>query len=202
MTVAVETVAEKRPGPGRPRSAECDVAILDAALELFAEVGFEGFTVESVATRAGVGKATIYRRYANKEELVIAAARSLSVVVAPAPDTGTFAGDLRESARGLVHLLTDTIAGTAVRQLVAELDRNEELRVAHGEFLTGRRAQMAAAVGRGVARGELPARTDPELVADLVAGPIFYRHLVLCGRLDRRYADALVARVLEGLLPR
>jgi AcrR family transcriptional regulator len=194
-----ETVG--KPGPGRPRSAEADAAILDAALAIFAAAGYEGLTVEGVAARAGVGKATIYRRYPGKVQLVIAAARSLSAAEAPQPDTGSFREDLRLTARGLVHLLTDTTAGVAVRQLVAELDRNAELRDAHAEFLAGRRANMAAAVQRGVARGELAQVTDAELVADLIAGPIFYRHLVLCGRLDADYADGLVEGVCQGLMP-
>lgn len=190
-----------RPGPGRPRSAAADTAILEAALAEFADAGFDGMTMERVAARAGVGKATIYRRYPSKVQLVIAAARSLSTAEAPHPDTGSFRDDLRLTARGLVHLLGETAAGLAVRQLVAELDRNAELRDAHTEFLAARRANMAEAVRRGVARGELASDTDPELAADLISGPIFYRHLVLCDRLDATYAEILVERVLAGLMP-
>jgi AcrR family transcriptional regulator len=189
------------PGPGRPRSAAADTAILDAALSVFADAGLDGMTMEGVAARAGVGKATIYRRYPSKVQLVLAAARSLSTAEAPQPDTGSFREDLRLTARGLVHLLRDTVAGFAVRQLVAELDRNAELRDAHAEFLAGRRANMATAVQRGVERGELSPDTDAEMVADLIAGPIFYRHLVLCARLDGAYAEELVEGVLSGLMP-
>ena len=94
--VVVSVTAERR--PGRPRSATADQAILDAALELFVEAGLEGLAVEQVAARAGVGKATIYRRYPGKIDLVIAAARCLTSAVAPVPDTGTADGDLRAIA--------------------------------------------------------------------------------------------------------
>ena len=100
---------------GRPRSEQADRAILDAALELFADAGFDGLTVEGVAARAGVGKATIYRRYPCKVDLVMASARFLTQVEAPQPDTGRVEDDLRATARGLVHLLTETAAGGAVR---------------------------------------------------------------------------------------
>ena len=193
----MSVAAERR--PGRPRSATADQAILDAALELFVEAGLEGLAVEQVAARAGVGKATIYRRYPGKIDLVIAAARCLTSSVAPVPDTGTADGDLRAIARGLVHLLTQTMAGQAVAQVVAEVQRNGDLRRAHAEFVTGRRAGTIAAVKRGIERGELRADTDAELVADLLAGPIFYRHLVSGGRLDPAFADRLVEAVLAGL---
>jgi AcrR family transcriptional regulator len=193
----VSVAAERR--PGRPRSATADQAILDAALELFVEAGLEGLAVEQVAARAGVGKATIYRRYPGKIDLVIAAARCLTSSVAAVPDTGTADGDLRAIARGLVHLLTQTMAGQAVAQVVAEVQRNGDLRRAHAEFVTGRRAGTIAAVKRGIERGELRADTDAELVADLLAGPIFYRHLVSGGRLDPAFADRLVEAVLAGL---
>ena len=78
-------------GRGRPRSAAADAAILDAALAMFADAGYGGLTVEGVAARAGVGKATIYRRYPTKAALVIAAARSLAQAEAPQPNTGSFA---------------------------------------------------------------------------------------------------------------
>ena len=71
------------PGPGRPRSPEADQAIVDAALVVFAEAGYEGLTIEAVAARAGVGKATVYRRYPGKAELVFHAASCLTGGDAP-----------------------------------------------------------------------------------------------------------------------
>jgi AcrR family transcriptional regulator len=181
---------------GRPRSEEADRAILDAALQLFAEAGFDGLTVEGVAARAGVGKATIYRRYPGKVDLVMAAARVVCLAEVPHLDTGSVAEDLRAIARGLVHLLTETVAGPAVAQIVSELDRNPELRHAHSDFIATRRALTTAAVQRGVERGELVPETDAELVTDLVGGPIFYRYLLSGQPLDDAFADHLVESVL------
>ncbi len=185
--------------PGRPRSVEADQAIVDAALAVFAEEGFDGLTMEAVAARAGVGKATVYRRYPGKAELVIRAASCLSAAEAPEADTGSLRGDLQAIARNLVHLLTATVAGRCVPELVAALPRCAQLAGEHRRFIAAPRRLTVRAVDRAVARGELAADTDAEIVADLLAGPIFYRHLVMRGRLDTRYADRVVDAVLGWL---
>jgi AcrR family transcriptional regulator len=185
--------------PGRPRSAEADQAIVDAALAVFAEEGFDGLTMEAVAARAGVGKATVYRRYPGKAELVIRAASCLSAAEAPEADTGSLRGDLQAISRNLVHLLTATVAGRCVPELVAALPHCAQLAGEHRRFIAARRRLTVRAVGRAVARGELVADTDAEIVADLLAGPIFYRHLVVRGCLDNRYADRVVDAVLGWL---
>lgn len=182
--------------PGRPRSEEADRAILDAAIEVFAEAGLDGVTVEGVAARAGVGKATIYRRYPSKVDLVIAAATALCEAESPNPDSGSVEGDLRVIARNLVRLLTKTAAGRAMPQLVADAALNDELGDAHRSFVARRRGRTAQAVTRGIERGELRSDTDVELVVDLIGGPIFYRHLVSGGRLDNSLADRLVDAAL------
>lgn len=185
---------------GRPRSAEADRAILDAALEIFAEQGYDGLTIEGVAARAGVGKATIYRRYPSKVDLVMAAASCLAQAATPEPDTGSVADDLRVLARGLVHVLTQTVVGRVVPQIVAEVPRNPELAAAYREFVASRRRVVIAALERGIARGELRADTDAELVADLGAGPIFYRHLVSGGPLDESVTDRVVDSVTAAFV--
>jgi AcrR family transcriptional regulator len=184
--------------PGRPRSEAADRAILDAALEVFAECGFDGLTVEGVAARAGVAKATIYRRYPCKVDLVMAAASCLREAVAPDPDTGRVADDLRVIARALIQVLTSTPVGPAARQMVAEIGRNPDLRRAHQTFIAARRAVVVAAVRRGIEHGELRAGIDPELVADLVGGPIFYRYLVSGAPLDPTFADRVVSATVDA----
>ncbi len=185
--------------PGRPRSPACDEAIVDAALAVFAAEGFDGLTMEAVAARAGVGKATLYRRYASKAELVIRAASCLTAAEAPEPDTGSLRGDLEAIAGNLVHLLTGTVAGRCIPELVAAMPRCAQLADQHQRFVADRRAHTVRAVQRAVARGEIAADTDGELVADLLAGPIFYRHLVVRGRLDGRYAERVADAVVGGL---
>lgn len=182
--------------PGRPRSAAADVAILDAAMELFAEGGLDGLTMEGVAARAGVAKATVYRRYPGKVDLVIAAARSLTDSEAPQPDTGSVDEDLRVIGANLARLLTGTVAGRAVPQMIADASRHREMREAQTRFIASRRSGTADALRRGVKRGELRADSDIDLIADLVAAPIFYRHMISGGPLDAALIERLVAAAL------
>src|SRR6476469_9854577 len=101
--------------PGRPRSSECDHAILDAALSEYATRGLDGMSVDAVAARAGVSKATIYRRFASKVELVVAAASTIAEETAPKPDTGALIEDLTGNLANLCKLLGDPIVGASIR---------------------------------------------------------------------------------------
>ncbi len=198
MTAPVEETERRM---GRPRSAEADRAIIDAALELFADHGLDGLTVEGVAARAGVGKATVYRRYPSKIDLVVAAASGLSRETAPTPDTGALRSDLLAWLHGLTHLLRGTIAGRCVPVLVAETSRNVELATAHQAFIAARRVESKAVVRRGIERGELAAAADPEIVVDMLAGPVFYRAFVSRDPLSERVLTELVDAVLRAFAP-
>ena len=173
----VVEVAEAR-RPGRPRSAEADEAILEAAVELFAEVGLEGLTIEGVAARAGVGKATIYRRYPCKVDLVVAAARCFTQGPVLPPDTGSTRGDLRELVDGLIEILTTTPLGRVLPILVAARTRVAELDRAYADIVAEKRARSMIVVRRAIERGDLRADVDPELVIDSYVSPIFYRFLI------------------------
>lgn len=168
-------------GPGRPRSVEADRAILDAALEELATHGFDGLTVDAVAARAGVSKATIYRRYPGKTDLVIAAATKLTAPAVSVPDTGSIRTDLTTMLGNFRQLMTGTTAGRVARMMIAELQRNPEVAATYREFITARRAGTIAVVRRAIRRGELREDTDVELLADLVVAPLFYR-LFISGR--------------------
>ncbi|HEV2309678.1 MAG TPA: TetR/AcrR family transcriptional regulator [Acidimicrobiia bacterium] len=184
------------PRPGRPRSAACDLAILDAALEVFADEGYDAFTMEAVAARAGVGKATVYRRYPGKAELIVSAVSRLTSAEVPEPDTGSLRGDLSFVARHLVHLLTQTVAGRCVPQLAVALPRSRALAREHRRFVAERRAVSRRVIERAMARGDIASDIDPEVVIDLLVGPLFYRHLVSRAPLSDAYADEVVDSVV------
>lgn len=184
--------------PGRPRSPECDRAILEAALEEYAERGFDGMSVDAVATRAGVSKATIYRRYPSKVELVMAAAYVVADDIAPKPDTGSLRGDLLAMLTNLSRLMNHSVLGKTVRQVVADAARHPDLAATHEEFVQARRQRTIAVFERGMARGELRPDLDPELAADILAGPLFYRHMVSRMPIDEAYAEQIVDAFLRA----
>jgi AcrR family transcriptional regulator len=184
--------------PGRPRSAEADEAILEAAVELFAEVGLEGLTVEGVAARAGVGKATVYRRYPCKVDLVMAATVCFNEQQAPSVDTGSVRADIRAAVDGLIAVLTSTPAGRALPTMVADRVRTPELGEAFHQFVTCRRARSTAIVERAIERGEIRADAHPDEVVDFYVGPIFYRYLISDAPLDPAFAEAVVDATLRA----
>lgn len=190
--------AELRRTPGRPRSIEADAAILEATIELFADTGYEGLTVEGVAARAGVSKATVYRRYPGKVELVVAACRAYADVHRELPDSGSLRGDVRVLVENLVTMLTATPVGRVMPMLVADRARVPELDAQQRGVVREKRDRYLAAVEHAAARGELRPGVDPELVVDACVGPVFYRFLVSRAPLDRDFVDGLVDAVVHA----
>jgi AcrR family transcriptional regulator len=183
---------------GRPRSVEADEAILDAAIDAFVEHGWNGLTIEGVAARAGVGKATIYRRYESRMDLLFAAARKLAQERDPVPDTGTLRGDLLAMVDSFTGMVTNTRHGQAIPEMVAATAKHPELNAPYREFLSDRRNAWRTAIGRGVDRGELPDGLDREMLVDLLVGPLFYRALVSHEPITADYRERLVDAALDA----
>ncbi len=182
--------------PGRPRSPTAERAILDATLKLLASEGFERLTVEGVATAAGVGKATIYRRWSSKLALVLAAVGELSAHPLPELTTGRTRDDLVSLLRHIIEALTGTIAGRILPDLVAESARSPELLGLLHDFWISRRALMLAVLRRGSAQGDLPDDVDHELIADLLYDPVHYRFLISAAPVGPQLAEQLVDTVM------
>jgi AcrR family transcriptional regulator len=190
-----------RRGIGRPRDPRADRAILGATLELMAEGGIASLRVDDVAARAGVGKATIYRRFATKDELITAAVAGLVSDVS-VPETGSTYGDLDALMRGAVRLYTGPLAPRLMPDLVSEMARNTALAEAvRRGFLARRRDALRSVLVQGVERGDLRSDLDYELTLDILLGPLFYRLLVTGERIDRRLVDSVVAFVMRTFAP-
>ena len=185
---------------GRPRSEEAHQAILDATLELLVEVGFSALTVEGVASRAGVGKATIYRRWASKLPLVVEAFGQLPGF--EEIDSGSVAEDLKQMLRGYIQVFNSTPLASALPSLAGERAHNPELSELFDPVSRQRRVPLRRALERGVARGELPADLDLELAADLVVGPIAVSLFFKGGKLSPRMVGPIVDLALSGLRSR
>ena len=177
------------------------MAILDAALALIAEHGVEALRVDDVAERARVGKATIYRRYRSKDELVTATIAGLVGEIA-IPDTGSTEADLLALMRDAVKVYSKAPAADAMPALIAAMNRDPALARATREgFLAARRDALRTVVQRGIERGDLRADLDPELALDVLGGPLFYRLLVTGGPIDDHLADGVVDLLLHGFAP-
>ena len=194
-------VAEGGRRPGRPRSAVADASIVRATLELLLDDGYRALTMEQVRARAGVGKATLYRRYGSKQELVTDAIRHLNQPL-DTPDTGTVREDILAVARSVMAGAERVQFASFVPRLLAEAAGDTEMHAIFYENLVApRRAVMGDVLRRGVERGELHADLDVELAIDIVTGPWVYRLLISGGdpavyRLD---PAALLDLILGGL---
>jgi AcrR family transcriptional regulator len=192
---------------GRPRSEQADQAILRAATEVLAERGLGGMSIEEVAARAGVGKATIYRRWPSRGALALDAFLAEFRSQQPLPDTGTLRGDLLAALRAWIRSVTRTSAGPTLAGLIAEAQRDPELAAAWRERVIERlRSQHRIMLDRAVERGEIPADTDYEVVLDLLFGAAYHRllqgHQPLTDRFARQVVDLVVAAVEQPRLPR
>ena len=186
--------------PGRPRDVRADRAILEATLDLVGETGLAGLTVDAVAARAGVGKATIYRRWASKEALVLHAWQEC-VARTPMPDTGSLRGDLVTLGTSLRDGIGTGTMKSVFPQMVAAARVNEELSEEYHRFVAERRRPMRDVLRRARDRGELAADVDLDVIHDLFVGPLVYRLLITGGRVDRRTIETIVDLVLRAAAP-
>jgi AcrR family transcriptional regulator len=186
---------------GRPRDERADRAIVAATLELMAERGVRDLRMDDIADRAGVGKATIYRRYRSKDALITDAVATLVSEIA-IPDTGSTRDDLLALMGQAVELYSGSLAPRLMPPLVEEARRNPELAsTIREEFLSGRRAALSTVLKRGIRRGDLRRGLDIELALDVLGGAIFYRLLVTGGPVDQRLAEGIVELILRGFAP-
>ncbi len=182
---------------GRPRSEEAHRAILDATLELLVEVGYSALTVEGVAQRAGVGKATIYRRWTSKLPLVIEAFGDLPAF--EESDSGDLATDLEQILRSYLRVYNTTPLGAVVPSLAGELPHNPELMDLFTPVVKQRRQPLMNALRRAAERGEIPADLDLDLAADLIVGPITVRVFFTPGKLSPKLVQPMVELALRGI---
>ena len=201
VALAVERDVPSKSNPahsaaGRPRCEAPPQALLPAALELLVEVGFSSLTVEGVAQRAGVGKATIYRRWPSKLPLVIEAYGLLPQL--EEVDTGDVVGDLVAMLRDYLGLLTSTPLRGVIPSIAGERAHNPELSERFDPIVRARRQPLIAVLRRGVERGQLPRSVDLELAADLLVGPITTR-LFFGSKISPDMVEPIVEMALWGL---
>jgi AcrR family transcriptional regulator len=193
--------AHPRP-PARPRSEQAEQAIIEATLDLFAEQGFEGVCVEAVAARAGVGKATIYRRWPNKEELLLAALGSMKSPF-PEPAGVSVRDDLVAMLTVMCADKADPRKARRYALLLGEGQKYPRLMARYKETVVGpRHDAMRAVIRRGIATGELRADTDVEIALLALTGTVMAKEKAADGSLDGEFAARIVDELLLGLTAR
>ncbi|SDC11931.1 transcriptional regulator, TetR family [Paenibacillus sp. UNCCL117] len=184
---------------GRPRNVETQKSILSASYELLLENGFGAVTVEKIAERAGVSKATIYKWWPNKAAVVMDGFLSAASARLSLPDTGSVFNDILVHATDLARFLTSR-EGEIIKELIGEGQFDPGLAEAYRtRYFHPRRVEAKQIVERGVQRGELKKNLDIEVSIDLIYGPIFYKLLVIGDHLDDAYVKHIVENAFGGI---
>jgi AcrR family transcriptional regulator len=186
------------------RGEKVRAAVHAATIVELAEGGYAGLTIEHVARRAGVHKTTIYRRWIDRQALVIDAVSEHVLREVPVPDTGTLEGDLCALARGLARWMHSPLGKAILSTMISELGNLPEVQRGRKEFYKLRFEQAGTVVDRAIARGELPEGTNPDAVLKTMAAPLYFRLLVLPEPIDDEVANQAARVVMvaarEGLL--
>jgi AcrR family transcriptional regulator len=189
------------PAPGgRARDPELDDAIVEAARTLLGERGVAGLTIEAIACRAGVARATVYRRWANRDALLLHFLRGL-VREIPIPDRGHVRDDLVELLRDQLSFL-ESEAGTLYPSLSVQAGVDPAAGEALWDLVRHRRTALDTVLRRGIERHQIRADIDIELGLFLIWGPVHYRYLgALAGKapIERDFIVKLVDSVLLGI---
>ncbi len=201
VTTAAGAQAET-PRRGRPRSERARLAILEAAAELLLERGLSAVSMDAVAERAGVSKATIYRWWPTKETLALDALyNEWAVAQAPARSTGTLRGDLVALLRPWVRLAGSRPYGRVIGALITEAQTDPAFaEVYRSRFVEPRRDQARAIFRAAIERGEIPADTKVEVAVDMLYGPLYHRLLHGHAPLNERFMRDVVDTALGGIM--
>ncbi|PZO42647.1 MAG: TetR family transcriptional regulator [Pseudanabaena frigida] len=164
----------KKKSLGRPRSDKSHQAILQAALELLGEVGFDGISIEAIASRAVVGKTTIYRRYSSKAELIADAIESIREEVL-IPDTGNLTSDIDKLIENAAQISLNPLGRQTVSMIISSASSNSEFaQIYWKKYLQPRREAFDIVIERAKSRNEVPQDLDSGLVFDTMSGIMLY----------------------------
>lgn len=186
--------------PGRPRCEETKNTILSTAYEMLIELGFKTVTVDGIAEKAGVSKATIYKWWPNKAAVVLDGFFEATANLLPIPDTGDVKEDLLIQVNNLTSFFLSS-KGKGITELIAEgqFDQNiaEEFRK---RYIMPRRQITRSILERGINKGQLKKDVDVDLLIDLLYAPTFYRILVSGESINKEYIEKVLEHTMKGCL--
>jgi AcrR family transcriptional regulator len=183
------------------RVARTRTTVLGAAIDLLAERGYSGFSVESVVERTGVAKTTLYRHWPTRDDLLAAAISKLDGA-GPLPDTGSVRQDLRDLLARRVQAARTPQWERCMPALVEAAARHPELAAMIARLTSQVLAQIETLLGRGIERGELRHDLDPQLAASALIGPIVFRRLLLREAPTLQRVSSVIDLLMQGIAAR
>ncbi|MGW9440005.1 TetR/AcrR family transcriptional regulator [Streptomyces sp. NPDC055607] len=195
-----EPTSRRAPAGAAVLREDVTEAIRAAVFEELAAVGFARMSIEGIARRAGVGKTAVYRRWKSKLSLVLDLVGAFAAQGLPAPATGSLYGDVRALLDVAAHALSHPVASRVVPDLLVEAARHPEIADAvKAALLDGQQGVVARIVREAVARGDLPEGADPDRALDLIAGPLYWRLVVVRTPPPPGYVDDLARSAVAAL---
>ncbi|MFN8052436.1 MAG: TetR/AcrR family transcriptional regulator [Acidimicrobiales bacterium] len=179
------------PGENDPRVVRSRAAVMAATLELLADGGYAGLSIDAISKRSGVARTTIYRHWPSLAEIVTEAATS-TVGIKAVPDTGDARADLRAHLDVLAEKMTRSDWGRMLPTIVDAASRDPELLELQRRTTAERRMAAMAIAAKGVANGQIRDDVDLDLVGEMLVGPIFTRHLVTHQPITEQFLDDLL----------
>ncbi|MDX6299249.1 MAG: hypothetical protein QOF53_463 [Nocardioidaceae bacterium] len=198
MTTSSSPVVRR--GRGRPRRPGTDERITAAAAELMLQRGFDGTTMDDVAARAGVGKATVYRRWPSKDDLAVAAMETLYSAELPEPDTGSIVTDLTESYRSVLAFVNTPAGEAFLRTSIAESVRDERIAALYRASSERREDQTRDTFRRAIERGEVRPDVDVDAAVQWLGGMLATRAITHRPMPAAEEVGALVEFTLRGVI--
>ncbi len=181
-----------------PRIERTRKVVLEAAVELITEIGYDNTTIEGVSERCGVARSTIYRHWAGRNDLLVDAVKH-RLIGQPEIDTGSLRSDVLALLQDLVRWFGSTDGVMMVLHLLTVAHRDEQVKKLHREATRGRRNYLAHVIQRAIDRGEVPADLDPQEAANDLVGAFFYKKIVVHEEIDIEYAEARADRWLTQI---
>ena len=176
------------------------LAIRRATLKELARVGYRGMSMESVARRAGVGKAALYRRWPSKRAMIVALIADWGAEAAETPDTGALEGDIEVFLTATLKWFADPLNSRIFLDLVAEAKRDPKLKaMLYSGLRERRRAAAEKILQRGITRRDLPGDVDVQLALDLMEAPLFWRAVVTQGDTSGPYIRTMTGALLRAI---
>lgn len=184
---------------GRPRSEKTKSDILNASYDLLIENGFTEVTIEKIAERANVSKATIYKWWPNKAAVVMDGFLNATNIELPIPDTGSAIEDMFIQVENFVSFLTSR-KGNVITEIIAEGQSDAKLaEIYRKAYFTPRRDISKQILERGISKGELRKDLNMEVSIDLIWGPVFYRLLITGEVIDNNFIKNIIDYAFEGI---
>ncbi|PVE22954.1 hypothetical protein DC522_18380 [Microvirga sp. KLBC 81] len=186
---------------GRPRSSRSHEAILAAVGRLLRKHGLPGLTVDAVVADARVSKGTVYRWWVSKHSVAMDAILRIFNSELKVPDTGSTIEDLRSLMKQFATVLQNGGLGYTYVTLLVEAQQNQRIEEFHQRFFVERREVLYEIIRKGIKKGEITAQADPDLIVDVLFGPIIFRLLTGLRTIDDRMINDILATAFHGLTP-